>query len=69
MTGGVKTPPKATLMLIHFDDGSRLEARGEHAASCYEQIQSAEQWAQIHGWQFRGKPMEKIEGLIDKGCR
>lgn len=48
MTGGVKTPPKATLMLIHFDDGSRLEARGEHAASCYEQIQSAEQWAQTH---------------------
>jgi hypothetical protein len=51
---------KAIKIRVDYDDGSAVEAVGEHAAACWSWIQSCEVNAALHGAVFQGVAMTQI---------
>ena len=58
--------PKATLILVHFDNGSRMEGLAETAAKAWEYIEACESFAATHGLTYPGPYLMRISPPKDK---
>lgn len=57
---------KATKITIHYDDGTVVGANGAHADEVMSWWISCEQMAMIHGCQFKGTPLKRIETITQE---